>query len=145
MNIELRTIDRENMYDVIELQVADEQKKFVASNSFSLLQANYEVDMYPFAIYKDNELVGFVMYDLDDEIDMYGMCRLMVDKKYQNQGIGKLAIEKLFDVVREEHGNVKFYTSAEPTNTVALGLYEKMGFENTGKIVYDEVLMIKQL
>lgn len=27
MNIELRTIDKENMYDVIELEVADEQKE----------------------------------------------------------------------------------------------------------------------
>lgn len=34
MNIELRIIDKENMYDVIELEVADEQKDFVASNSF---------------------------------------------------------------------------------------------------------------
>ncbi len=145
MNIELRIIDKENMYDVIDLEVADEQKDFVASNSFSLLQANYEENVYPFAIYRDDELVGFIMYDLDDEIDMYGMCRLMVDKKFQNQGIGKAAIEKLFDKVIKEHGNVKFYTSAEPYNTVALNLYEKLGFENTGKIVYDEVLMIKQL
>jgi len=150
LSIELKTIDKENMYDVIELSVADEQKNFVATNSFSLLQANYEEDMYPFAIYRDNELVGFCMYDLDDldgelDVHIYGMCRLMVDKKYQNQGIGKAAIEKLFDVVRENHGRVKFYTSAEPYNTVALSLYEKLGFENTGKIVYDEVLMIKQL
>lgn len=145
MNIELRTIDKENMYDVIELEVSDEQKDFVAPNSFSLLQANYEENMYPFAIYRDNELVGFIMYDFDDEIGMHGMCRFMVDKKFQNQGIGKAAMEKLFDKVIEKYGNVKFYTSAEPYNTVALNLYKKLGFEDTGKIVYDEVLMIKQL
>ncbi len=145
MNIELRTIDKENMYDVIELEVEDEQKDFVASNSFSLLQANYEENLYPFAIYRDNELVGFVMYDFDDETDSYGMCRLMVDKKFQNQGIGKVTIEKLFDKVIKEHGNVKFFTSAEPENTVALNLYEKLGFEKTGKLVEGEVEMIKQL
>jgi len=145
MNIELRIIDKENMYDVIELEVADEQKDFVASNSFSLLQANYEENLYPFAIYRDNELVGFIMYDFDDETDMFGMCRLMVDKKFQNQGIGKVAIEKLFDKIIKEHGNIKFSTSAEPNNTVALKLYEKLGFENTGEFIEDEVLMIKQL
>jgi diamine N-acetyltransferase len=145
MNIELRLIDKENMYDVIELQVEDEQKDFVASNSFSLLQAKYEENLYPFAIYRDNELVGFIMYDFDDETGMHGMCRLMVDKKFQKQGIGKVAIEKLFDKVIEEHGNVKFTTSAEPYNTVALNLYKKLGFEDTGKLIYDEVLMIKQL
>lgn len=145
MNIELRIIDKENMYDVIELEVADEQKDFVASNSFSLLQAKYEENIYPFAIYRDNELVGFIMYDFDDETDMYGMCRLMVDKKFQNQGIGKVAIEKLFDKIIKEHGNIKFSTSAEPNNTVALKLYEKLGFENTGEFIKDEVLMIKQL
>lgn len=145
MNIELRLIDKENMYDVIELEVEDEQKDFVASNSFSLLQANYEENLYPFAIYRDNELVGFIMYDFDDETGMYGMCRLMVDKKFQKQGIGKAAIEKLFDKVIEEHGNVKFSTSAEPYNTVALNLYKKLGFEDTGKLIYDEVFMIKQL
>ncbi len=145
MNIELRLIDKENMYNVIDLEVEEEQKEFVAPNSFSLLQANYEENLYPFAIYRDNELVGFVMYDFDDETDTYGMCRLMVDKKFQKQGIGKAAIEKLFDKIINEYGNVKFFTSAEPYNTVAINLYEKLGFIKTGKLVEGEVEMIKQL
>jgi GNAT superfamily N-acetyltransferase len=44
----------------------------------------------------------------------------MVDKKFQKQGIGKAAIEKLFDKVIKEHGNVMFSTSTEPYNTVGI-------------------------
>jgi predicted GNAT family acetyltransferase len=51
----------------------------------------------------------------------------------------------LFDIVITEHGNVMFSTSAKPYNTVALNLYKKLGYEDTGKLIYDEVFMIKQL
>ena len=145
MDIEFRTIERSNWMQCTQLEVNDEQKNFVASNSFSLAQASYEPDTYPFAIYRNGEMVGFIMYDFDSDFGVWEMCRLMVDKKHQKQGIGKAAVEKLLKHVTAKHGHIMFYTSAEPTNANAIRTYEKAGFKLNGNIVYGEAQLQIQL
>lgn len=145
MKIEFKKIDKSNWLKCAELKVSPEQRNFVASNSFSLAQAAYEPDTFPFAIYNNDEMVGFIMYDYDSDIGVWEMCRLMVDERFQGQGIGRAAVEKLLKLVTEELGHIMFYTSAEPTNICAISLYEKMGFKKNGRIVYDEVMMELQL
>jgi len=69
----------------------------------------------------------------------------MIDYKYQNKGMGKIAVLKLLDLIREKYGHVNFYTSVEPENQIALKLYENLGFTNTNKLVYDELLLTLKL
>lgn len=145
MDISLKIIDKTNWEDCIKLSVSEHQNSFVATNAYSLVQAHYEDNLYPMGIYREDTLVGFLMYDYDMDDDMWGMCRLMVDKKYQNQGIGESAILKLFDFILEKYGHVDFYTSVEPDNQIALKLYEKLGFINTNKMVEGELLLTTKL
>ena len=145
MDVELRTIDRSNWRQCVELTVSPEQRSFVASNAYSLAQAAYEPEMYPYAIYRGDEMVGFIMYDFDSDLGVWEMCRLMVGEKYQRQGIGQAAVKKLLDLVTERLGHIVFYTSAVPKNTVAISFYEKSGFKLNGRIVYDEAEMEIQL
>ncbi|MDU4891727.1 MAG: hypothetical protein E6344_14675 [Clostridium sp.] len=51
----------------------------------------------------------------------------------------------MFDLVKTEYGNIKFYTTASPTNMVAEKLYESVGFKKTGEMMWDENLMEIQL
>ena len=81
MNIEFREIDRSNYNECIELKVSDEQKRFVASNMYSLVQAAYEPNLYPLGIYKDNDIVGFILYDFDDELNGWSMSRFINGEK----------------------------------------------------------------
>lgn len=145
MEITLRIIDKSNWEECIGLKVKESQTTFVASNAYSLVQANYEENLYPMGIYDGDTMVGFVMYDYDSEVNMWGMCRLMIDYKYQNKGMGKIAVLKLLDLIREKYGHVNFYTSVEPENQIALKLYENLGFTNTNKLVYDELLLTLKL
>ena len=62
MKIEFRSIDRTNYNQCIELNVNDNQKRFVASNQFSLVQAAYEPLLYPLAIYNEEQMIGFILY-----------------------------------------------------------------------------------
>ncbi len=60
--VELREIDQTNFEDVIKLSVSKHQETFVSTSIYSLAQAwLYQKTAYPFAIYADNVLVGFVM------------------------------------------------------------------------------------
>lgn len=152
MNIEFKQIDRTNYNECIELSLNEEQKKFVAPNMFSLVQAAYEPNLYPLGIYNDNKMVGFILYDFDDELNGWSMSRFMVDVKYQNQGIGKMALQKFIEFFINKYGNIQLYTSAEVDNQVAIALYEKFGFGKkevfeyeAGGTIYKEVRMIVQL
>ena len=145
MDVEIRPVDRTNWLQCVEMKVAPEQRGFVASNAFSLAQAAYEPEMYPFAIYRGGEIVGFMMYGFDSEIGIWEMCRLMVDEKFQWQGIGQAAVRKLLKIATERLGHIVFYTSAKPDNIAAICLYQKLGFKLNGRFVYEEVQMEIQL
>jgi len=70
---------------------------------------------------------------------------VMVDQKQQGKGIGRAAVEKLLALVTAKIGHIPFYTSAEPENVMAIHLYEQLGFQNTGRLIDGEVLLIIQL
>lgn len=137
MNIQFREINRSNYNECINLKISDNQKKFVASNIYTLVQAAYEPNFYPLGIYKDNDMVGLILYDFDYEINGWSMSRFMIDEKYQNQGIGKIALKKFLEFFVNKYGHLKLYTSAEVDNKVALAMYEKAGFEKKEVFEYE--------
>lgn len=137
MNIEFKPIDRTNYNECIDLNLNDEQKKFVAPNIFSLVQATYEPNLYPLGIYNDNKMVGFILYDFDNELNGWSMSRFMIDVNYQNQGIGKMAIQKFIEFFTNNYGHLKLYTSASVDNQIAIALYEKFGFEKNEVFEYE--------
>lgn len=152
MSIEFKVIDRSNYNECIELKTSEEQKRFVATNMFSLVQSAYEPNLYPLGIYKDAKMVGFILYDFDDELNGWSMSRFMIDEKFQNQGIGKIALQKFIEFFIERYGNIQLYTSAEVDNTIAINLYESIGFEKRevfeyefGGVIYKEIRMVAQL
>lgn len=152
MNIEFRVIDKSNYNQCIKLKTSEEQKRFVATNIFSLVQSAYEPNFYPLGVYKNDKMVGFILYDFDDEINGWSMSRFMIDEKFQNQGIGKVTLNKFIKFFIEKYGHIKLYTSAEVDNTVAVNLYESIGFEKkevfeyeVDGVTYKEFRMVAQL
>ena len=100
--IHLEKINGENIWDILNLNVSDSQKNFVASNDISIIEAYTAITSngyaFPFGIFEGNNPVGFVMigYDKDDywkdapaiADGNYNLWRLMIDKNYQNRGYG---------------------------------------------------------
>src|SRR5215208_6796425 len=65
---EIRPVTKDNWKELIKLKVSDDQTHFVASNLYSIAEAQFGFDdegrwdLYPFGVYVDGEPVGFVMY-----------------------------------------------------------------------------------
>ncbi|MCL2376750.1 MAG: GNAT family N-acetyltransferase [Defluviitaleaceae bacterium] len=137
MKIEFREIDKTNFGECVNLKVGKDQEDFVASNSWSLLQAAYEPNIYPLGIYKDDKMVGFILYDFDYELLSWCMSRFMIDKDHQNQGIGARALEKFIEMIVNKHGVKRLYTSANVANDGAIALYEKFGFKKGEPFEYE--------
>lgn len=60
MNLQLRTITKENYEAISLLEVFEEQEDFVASNTWSLLEAAYNKEYVTRGIYLDDTPVGFL-------------------------------------------------------------------------------------
>jgi diamine N-acetyltransferase len=143
MSVELREISRDNFEDCCELEIAEDQKEFVASNIFSLAESKFFPEFVPLAIYNDDTMVGFLMYG-PDELDgepVLMLLRLMVDRHYQGRGYGRAALEQLIERVRMKSGWKALHTIIMPGNNIAQNLYASLGFEETGDLEDGELVL----
>ena len=140
--VELREITKENFDACLSLKVSKKQTNYVAPNIFSLAQAwvNRKT-AYPFAIYADDTIVGFIMLGYYDVNSCYNVWRFMIDEKYQGKGYGKAALLLGIQYLTEKHNVKEIFLSVVPENTVAERLYRSIGFERTGDMSGEEVVM----
>ena len=133
--VRLKPVTRENLEEVLALRVAEGQEKYVISNAESLSRAYvYSETAYPFAIYDNDIIVGFIMMGYYEVKGYYTLWEFMIDRKYQNKGYGRKALKLGLEFVRDKFGQVDIYTGVTPGNTVAKKLYESVGFESTGLV-----------
>ncbi len=130
-----REITGENIEEVLALNVDDNQKSYVSTNAESLAQAYvYSDTAYPFAVYDDDIIVGFIMMGYYEAKEYYTLWKLMIDKRYQNRGYGKEALKLGIRFLRERFEVSEIYTGVVPENITAKNLYKSVGFKETGLI-----------
>ena len=151
---EIRPVTRDNWKELIRLKVREDQTHFVASNLYSIAEAQFgddyegHWDFHPFGIYDDNGApVGFLMYGFNFEhpTQQAFIIRLMVDEKYQGKGYGRFGVEKMLEIFRGDDRIKAVGISYEPENGGARRLYAKLGFEETGRMIEGEVEAVLQL
>lgn len=157
--ITLRKITLDNRRAIFNLQVADDQRSFVASNLSSVAScyvlATNGGDPFPFAIYADEQPVGFVMltygntgYELPSIVDdSYCILRLMIDKQCQNRGYGREAMARILEFIRTfPAGPARYcWIPYEADNLVAKKFYESFGFRDNGEICDNEPVTVLRL
>ena len=143
--IKLKPVTKENLDDVLALRVAETQEGFVSSNAESLAQAYvYSETAWPFAVYDDETLVGFIMMGYYEAKHYYTLWKFMIDQRYQNKGYGRKALELGLAFVKEKFHPEEIYTGVAPGNRVAKGLYESVGFKDTGLLEFGMEEMCKK-
>lgn len=142
MDISIKIIDNSNWQDCIKLEVDESQRPFIPSNLYSIAESKFDERIKLLGIYKDDIMIGFASYILDDQGDM-NLYKLMIDKYYQGNGYGKKALVKLMDIMKNEANNEEIWLSLHPNNTDAIKLYSNYGFkqEITGLEAEDEIFL----
>lgn len=161
--VHLEKVTFKNMEDVISLDISELQYPFVADNEESLAEAYIAITSddayaYPFAIYDDDTLVGFLMLGYNEAAvegpeapaslrNNYSLWRLMIDKRYQKKGFGREAVRLALEFVRTwPHGKAEAcVTSYNPENEVAKKLYASFGFVESGEMDDDEIVAVLKL
>ncbi len=159
--LRLEKINGKNVWDILELKVAKEQENFVASNDISIIEAYIAITengyAYPFGIYENDTLIGFLMvgFDKDDcwydapkiASGNYNIWRFMIDSRFQNKGYGKEALGLALDFIKTlPCGKAEYcWLSYEPENNIARHLYQSFGFVETGEMDGEELIAVLKL
>ncbi|MCR4580595.1 MAG: GNAT family N-acetyltransferase [Treponema sp.] len=158
--VELKRMTPENVDDIIALQVAESQKGFVSPNSRSIMDAHVAITnnemAITFGIYADDILVGFIILTYGAKEDRimpsvayrnYYLWHFMIDKKYQRNGYGRQALNKLIEYMRTAPcGEAKAcWASYTIANQGAKAFFEKCGFQENGETVFGEIVSMRRL
>ena len=151
MTITFREITSDNYSQVLNLKITPEQEaaKFVSPVVRSLADAWFYRDegiAYPKAVYEDEDLVGFIMYELDTEEQQVFIWRFLIDQAFQGKGYGRQTIEAVLAMAKEQAQITKvvadYVDGNEPMKKILLDL----GFEETGfNKEINEHIMVYQL
>ena len=133
--VDLKMITKENLEDVLNLKVLNCQESFVSSTAYSLSQAYvYHETAFPFAIYNDNVVIGFIMMGYYETKNQYTLWKLLIDKNHQNKGYGREALKQGIMYLQNNFGAKEIYTGVSLGNEKAKHLYSSIGFKATGLV-----------
>ena len=142
--LKLRKIDESNFIECFNLSLGEGQDRFVSHPIRSLAQAYvYYNQCTPFGIYSNDTIVGYVMviYDYDEET--YNIWHMMIDEKYQGKGYGSIAINLCIDYIKSKPfgSSNDVILTCNIDNSIAIHIYEKIGFKDTGEGDDNELVM----
>ena len=115
-------------------------EEYVASNALSIVQSVYENGWIIKAIEHEGKLIGFTMYGYNEEEEFFELCRIMIDRRYQNKGCGTEAIKLVLEEMKRLDGCKEVYLSTDPENARGKHVYEKVGFRSEQRMVDGEEL-----
>ena len=141
--IRIKAVDAQNILDVCELttnqdRIGTTMEGHPCCNAISIAEAKYYPEMHPNAIYNNNVLIGFFMYQrTENQADIATICRFMVDDRFQQKGLGKKAFEYVLRGLKIQ-GVKKVILMIDGANKIAKKLCLSFGFQFTRKIDHDE-------
>ncbi|TQR19098.1 GNAT family N-acetyltransferase [Psychrobacillus vulpis] len=145
-NVKLVELNLENWYECCKLEVSSEQAEYIESNAISIAQSKFEPTLKPYAIYFEEKVVGFLMYNsVQEELDGHWVYRIMVDKEFQGKGIGKAATNLMISEMAKLPNVKKIVVGYHPENLGAHNLYSSLSFIDNGDRFGNEMAVIKHL
>ena len=115
-------------------------EEYVASNALSMVQAQFEQGWITKAIENEGKIIGFAMYGFCEKHHFFELCRVMIDRKYQDQGFGTQAVKLILDEMKLLEGCKEVYLSTDSGNFIGKHIYEKIGFRAENRKIDGEEL-----
>ena len=164
--VTLREITNATARAIMFLDVTTEQEKLVAPNAVSIAQAHFAPQAWMRAIYADEVPVGFAMLEDWTQVDITELAeserpsveatlyegkpyvylwRFMIDARYQSMGFGNAALKRLIAHAATRPGAAHLLLSFVPAEKNPEAFYQRHGFERTGAMDGDEVVMARPL
>ena len=133
--IKLKMVDETTFDQVIELSLAEQDKRRVASNVYSLAQAwllREKHQVFPHAIISGETVVGFLLLTKDRDKKEYYVWRLMIDQNYQNRGYGKEAMRWVIQIAQADPECHRLRVAYVMGNHRMRGILDSLEFKSSG-------------
>ncbi|MEF9935161.1 MAG: GNAT family N-acetyltransferase [Clostridium sp.] len=149
MNLHFKSIDKNNLSEVLSLKIRSDQEGFIESVDECIEEARSASNWRTLAIYSGSEVVGFTMYGYFENEGYYGrvwLDRILIDYRYQGKGYGKKSVVYLIKRLFDEYNCNEIYLSVYDYNKFAIRLYESIGFKFNGEVDSkgEKVMVIKR-
>ena len=145
IEVTLNEITEDTLWSVLDLEVTDQQKKYVASNATSIAEAYFSEFAWFRAIYADNQPVGFVLLYIDEDEAEYDLWRMMIDKSHQGKGYGGQALQQVIRHVAKYPSAEELTLSYFPGEGDPAKFFAKYGFKDGDEWVDDEKILTLNL
>lgn len=133
--IRIKAVDAQNLLGVCELTTNQDRTKEECSlcNAISIAETKYNAEMYPNAIYNNNVLIGFFMYErTEEQAETAIIRRFMIDDKFQHKGLDKKVFEYILKGLKIQ-GVKKVILMTYNSNESVKALFLSSGFQITEK------------
>ncbi len=119
--------------NVKNIQIHEFQRDFVCTPEDLINRLNQDRINHAMCVilFAENPCGVFLMKELAPK--EYFLWEMMIDKHYQNRGIGKMAISDLIIKLKNTHAK-KISTTIKKNNNTALNLFLRSGFKITNEI-----------
>ena len=144
VDVRLAPVDADNWRACVALQVADHQRRWVADVAYYLCLCTYGGVWHPLAIEADGEIVGFLMWGVDDDASRW-LGGVIVDVAHQRRGIARAAITEAIEMLTAQEGCSGVALSYSHDNQAARDLYTSLGFQPTGGTTDDGAEVVSRL
>ncbi|MCP3805118.1 GNAT family N-acetyltransferase [Allokutzneria sp. A3M-2-11 16] len=145
--LSLREITDANRDEVCAVRVHPGQEKFVDSVAKSLRDAASTPEAAPWyrAVYSGDSPVGFVMLSWNvlprpGILGPYFLWRLIIGAEHQGRGYGSEVLKLIVELIRAD-GATELLTSYQPGDGEPWPFYQRFGFEPTGEVDGDEIVL----
>jgi diamine N-acetyltransferase len=144
--VSLRPVTDSNRAALEALSVSAAQRRYVSTVADSLREASEHPAAHAicWGVYADDTPVGFAM--IADEVDEppyipQFLWKLFIDRRFQRRGHGTAALDLIVEYFRGRPGVQSIRTSAGQGEGSPIPFYERYGFERTGELWGDEVML----
>lgn len=145
MSVELRELTYENFHAAVELKVRADQQQFIESNAYYIAQAKVDQEVRPLTVYADGEMVGFLVYGIDEDDGRVWLMRLMIDQRFQGRGYARAAVVALVQRIQRSYPAESIYLRFPAGNERANRLYRGLGWTATGESEEGEDIYVLQV
>jgi diamine N-acetyltransferase len=145
--VDFRRVTRDDLEAVCALRVASGQESLVTPNVMTMAEAQFEPGSLVHAMWQNGRAVGLLAmlrpsaYPAAEDIiirrDAAYVWRLMVDKDFQGQGLGTLALDEASRIAIEwGYRGMSLTVGGKPRS--AIPFYERYGFTLTGRKLWND-------
>lgn len=135
--LKIKAVDETNFMAVVQLEMTPAQKeaKWLSDNVLSLAQCwlyRENNDSFPKAIYADDEVVGFVLLEIEPEGETILIWRIMIGQQFQGKGYGRAAVQAVIAEAAKEYPTRTVIADYVEGNQPMKQLLTNIGFKAVG-------------